>query len=1156
MNVRLVAYRNATSSATVESSYELDLQEAPSVSLNYQFSDIKEPQTRKASYSQTFKLPFTDNNNDFFQNWFNVNLATLVFSTRQKFKATLFIGAMPQFEGFIQLKAVYQKAKLYEVVLMSNTADLFTVIGEQRLRDCLKLDNGNYSNELDHVYTQANIIASWNGGVDDFDNTSGTSLRDSSAGVQKVMYPMSITKPNFYYDPDDITTGGYNKYLAMDSDDINGIGTADASEYIVPINQFRPAIQLKTLLDLIIGKAGFSYTSTFIDSAYFGKLFMTLGGFLGEGGLPLTNSTAQPGGIMRVGNNGTWGEYEITNDVGDAIDPDTIMATVPANTVSGSDCITDPQNIWNESLNYFTKEFEGMSSVQVKHNLKLQNMDNYDQSQSILLKVWLQKFDTDTNTPVPDSVFPDSETSTTINTSTSTWDYENTLEHSLSLESMGIGESAQILMTLENIRAIGSGGAETITYGASANISCANLESKVLIEWIPFNEGAYSGTVNMPFCIDENIQQKDFLLDIIQRFNLLVISDPDNPSNLIIEPYNDYLAQSEIKSWTGKLDTSKEIIVKDTTAIQKKTIKLTDLEDNDLVNKELKESYPEVNVYGHYEGIENTNDFAVGELKNTPLFSPYINNKVWRNQDTQINTYLTNMAVQYEYTFRGVEGGFENPLTETNPKLFYYNGTATTVLNGSSETVTYNMHNQALSDGDIDVYDFTTYPVCTPFDITPSSNVYTLTSANKSLYWNTAPPIVGQLNVFNYSDETGSWFNNTLYGLYWREYLESIYNDCARIMEGYLYLNEVDIFNFKFNDEIFIKDSYWRILNISNYEVGGNTSTKVTLLKVVETDSSCSDCDYVVGTDSSGSNLFNGFLYYWCPDNDPSCTPDVSGLPYTGILAPVSCCDSVGGWSLTFVTLADGLFPCLLTDSPLPLRLKSLFNIRSILDQGQVKSILSGKIGGLDRPLVIGNDNTKFSQAILPYHGDDMVIKYKTKKKGTPHLRGEMHRIVVSGFTEGDTRGYAYPQGTNNTRQFFIPYNSNMLIRVNGIATVIGGDSSTYTVGTTEGFSYYTAFKNVNGTVTQLSTAGGQQEFSIREGANPTTCTLYITTSSGTLQFGLDDSQTDTKRIWSLTVDLSVQRLHNIAIPFGDNSAIWQNSQNIQFENLDLMIWN
>ena len=55
--VRLVAYRKATSSSTLDSTYELDLQKAPDVSLNFQFADIAEPEKRKANYSQTFNCP-------------------------------------------------------------------------------------------------------------------------------------------------------------------------------------------------------------------------------------------------------------------------------------------------------------------------------------------------------------------------------------------------------------------------------------------------------------------------------------------------------------------------------------------------------------------------------------------------------------------------------------------------------------------------------------------------------------------------------------------------------------------------------------------------------------------------------------------------------------------------------------------------------------------------------------------------------------------------------------------------------------------------------------------------------------------------------------------------------------------------------------------
>ena len=1150
--LRLVAYRKATSSSTLDTTYDLDLQEHPVVSLNFQFSDIKEPQSRKASYSQTFKLPFTDNNNEFFQNWFNVNLETLVFSAREKFDAVLYVGVVPQFEGFIQLKAVYQKAQVYEVVLMSNAADLFSVVGENRLKDVFLNDDGSYSDELDHVYNQANIIASWNGGDDGFDNvqTPAVSLRDSDAGVQKVMYPFSVKSPTFTYDPSE------QWHLNMSQTYINAQGFGSIYDKQSPITMFRPALQLKNLFKSILLKAGFTYTSDFIDGAYFGKLFMTTANAIEGDFLPSTNTTAIPAFTTTVANNGEWGIFNESDESTPAEDvpipEEDITIIVPANTTSGSSCIDNTQNLWTVSggNDYFTKTFPSITSLTIKHKLRLSGIRRANSTEQVVLKVWLEDIsnpDIVYGEPVYDGIGAiDSYGDTTSET--------DIIEHYFDISSfaMPVGASAYIKMTLQNAEFTGT--SSYIKYGDGFAGGCnPNYDNHITITAIPYSQGYYNTTINVPACIDEEILQKDFLLDIVQRFNLVILSDPDDPENLIIEPYNDYLADGEIKHWTDKVDTSKEILVRDTTSLQKKTIHLTDQEDEDLLNKAIKETEPELDVYGHYKRVDNTNAFATGELKNESIFSPYINQKVFTEIGNTTETSLPNVAVQYEYSFNE-EGEIEYP--KTKPKLFYYNGTATTVKNGNDDTITYYMHNQVLLLSEITAYSFTTYPVCTPYDITPSSNAYTLTSANKSLYWDANPPVVGGLNIFNWSTDNGTWFANTLYGLYWKKYLDSIYDPEARIMECHMNLDQIDIYNFKFNDEIFIKNAYWRILEIKNYQVGAKSSTKIVFIKVVDTLLPCINCSYVVGEDSDGNNLYNDYVYYWCPEGTPGCTPDVSGLPMTGILTTEDCCTCNGGMSLTNTTFATGLYPCVANAGSLPVNLKSMLGLRSILSQGKMKSIIYDKLRGKNRQLVIGSDNGKFQNNILPSYADDMVIKYKTEQKNTPQLQGEMHRIVATGYTEGNTRGYAYPAGTEYGIRPFVPTNSNMIIRITGTATVIGGTSGTYTVGTTEGFSWYTAFKNVNGTITQLSTAGGQQEFSIREGANPTTCTLNIATSNGELQFGLDDSQTDTKRIWSLTIDLAVQRLPNLAIPYGENWAIFQNGSNIQFMNYDFMIWN
>ena len=190
----------------------------------------------------------------------------------------------------------------------------------------------------------------------------------------------------------------------------------------------------------------------------------------------------------------------------------------------------------------------------------------------------------------------------------------------------------------------------------------------------------------------------------------------------------------------------------------------------------------------------------------------------------------------------------------------------------------------------------------------------------------------------------------------------------------------------------------------------------------------------------------------------------------------------------------------------------------------------------------------------MPYSGDDIVIKYANKNIATPQVHGEAHKMVLLGYTTGTDRGYAYPQGSDYTRRPMIPINSTMIIRVNGTATVVGGTSTDYTVGYLEAFSYYTAFKNKNGTITQIGTAGGIQEFIIAEVGSR--CSLFITQSNGELQFGLDDSIATTKRSWTLTVDLTVQEIANMNLGYGENWALYQNSEIITLQNYDWLIWN
>ena len=342
-------------------------------------------------------------------------------------------------------------------------------------------------------------------------------------------------------------------------------------------------------------------------------------------------------------------------------------------------------------------------------------------------------------------------------------------------------------------------------------------------------------------------------------------------------------------------------------------------------------------------------------------------------------------------------------------------------------------------------------------------------------------------------------------------------------------------------------------MDIKNYQVGSKASTKVTLIKMGEIyDNTCADCNYLPSS-YNGNNMLGQF-FIWCPSNNPGCTPSLPGSLY----ADIPSCEAQGGLPFLIATnqASNGLYPCMANTGSLPITLQSIYGTRNIIGSPNVKSLLSGIIGSKNKPLLVGVNTNKYAQNILPNYGNDIVIKYSTSARSTPRLDGESHRMVLSGYTVGNTRGYAYPQGDSHARKIIIPQDTNTIIRVKGIATVVGGTSSTYTVGTTEGFAYYTAFKSSGATITQLGTAGGQQEFSIREGSNPTTCTMTIDVGDGGLRFGLDDSQTDTKRVWQITVDMDINNIANMQLGYDENWAIYQNADNIELQNNNLLIWN
>jgi hypothetical protein len=80
---------------------------------------------------------------------------------------------------------------------------------------------------------------------------------------------------------------------------------------------------------------------------------------------------------------------------------------------------------------------------------------------------------------------------------------------------------------------------------------------------------------------------------------------------------------------------------------------------------------------------------------------------------------------------------------------------------------------------------------------------------------------------------------HTLWDRYWREYIAEIYDDEQKIMEAYFQLDVTDVFGLKFNDKIWIKDSWWRVIELTDYIVADEQVTKCKLMRLLDIGALC-----------------------------------------------------------------------------------------------------------------------------------------------------------------------------------------------------------------------------------------------------------------------------------------------------------------------------
>ena len=710
------------------------------VALNFSIADIREPDKRKASRSITISIDATNEINKCFENIFEVNIATQYFNKNLKTPCKYFVDEILNFEGNLQLIKINLKPSgqiEYECSIVGEGGTLFIEIGDK-----LITGNSDSADDLDfsaynHTYNRATQISTR--------SNYGTGLG--------VVYPF-IDK-----------------------------GSNGGSDTVWNTNDFLPCFHLREYISKIISKAGYTFTSSILDSAEYKKLIV----YPNITSIQLSQSQLDArqyyvglsANSTRTANS-TWSTVNYPNESGGAGFFDV------GTQVSGTYAVLNDSGYYNlAAADYYKISFTHTDPSVVKATMLFQSGKRIRKSANSGVS-WF-------NLSAENYVNFDNA-GAYMNIST---DYFWNNQVATGEQLLSAGDYLEAQSYLRQIN--------TISYYNSSNVLVTTGTGTVTIELVSGaaktsfyalatkKEVIAGNSILANNALPIKIKQKDLLMSEIKRLNLYIDLDPNDKTNLIIESFNEFYNTQPILNYEGLLDYDKDRTVNPNLLDGKRYIyKYKD--DKDKYNEQYKNNWNE--TFGTQQ-IDIENDFQKNDKINEILFSPTPN----------IANY--GLGIAHPRIFKEEQQGgviTKKPIVP-NIRLLICGGVKTTINPytwkefGNTDLITSDYLYAGHTDD--------------PFNPTIDLNF----GLPKEVYY-------AYVNTY--------FTTNNCYNRFHKQYLENITNRDSRIETKYIWVNAKNIREFSFRRRVFIDGAYWIVNKIENYNPLKETSTKFELVKLLE----------------------------------------------------------------------------------------------------------------------------------------------------------------------------------------------------------------------------------------------------------------------------------------------------------------------------------
>lgn len=699
----------------------IDLLEDVSIPITYSIADIRNPEQRQGTFTKTIAIPGTKTNNKLFSHIFRVSKLSQSTDFNPALKADCLIleDSIEILRGSLRLIDIsYQENGeiIWNCAVFGQTSDLFFSINNDKLTD---LDLSAYN----HNWTKANVVNSWG----------------ATRGIGYV-YPMIDYGTNT-----DITLTKW------------------------AIKDFFPAIYVKQYLDSIFASAGYTYTSTFFNSAFFKSLIVPFNkAALKLSATDILNRSASVKMLGATTLDTT--TYQFASNVRQGI------SQYPYNNWGWTEEVSDPNN--NFISTGFTAPVNGWYNLDIFFNATSWDVLTYPTGTSA----------------TSDRYYNMAIDVVNINTGLK-------LVQNFTVREQRVSDSLNIINPCQQKVYIAAGHVikvnlnitQTFTYttnitGASTGAARLIVDSGSYFRVTAQEQLGENSPIPIKSVIPENVLCKDFISGLIKMFNLYIEPDKANAKNLIIKTRDTFYSdETNILDWSDKVNYNVPWKITPLGELDFKRLIFKYKEDQDKYNKKYRNSYLE--PYGTRNVIVS-NDFLTNDKVIEPVFSA---TPSYRPDLRSISKRVYPIIVTDS-----------DQTTGSNIRILQFNGTKFLDLwELYSESVGSQIYNAYPYAGMVDDADNPSYDLA--FDVPIE------------IYWN--------MNANSYT-------NNNLYNAYYSKMISEIVDQDSKLIEVEVLLNAQDLFNINFAKKIFINNNYYILNKIIDADRTQTNLTRVELLKL------------------------------------------------------------------------------------------------------------------------------------------------------------------------------------------------------------------------------------------------------------------------------------------------------------------------------------